>query len=185
MISHAIIIYDNSMSSIPSLSHQLKQHRQALGLSLSGLARRTGTSPATLSRYENGWTRFETYTLKKLAVALNCELRIELVAHARRTTKRVTAAQVTSQLRRLFWDHPLSPDDLDHHAVWVMERVLEYGSMKDVELMTNFLGRKNFLALVAKATRVSPKTRNFWQKLLTHEEHPCTKKFSRNTAWNC
>jgi len=76
----AIITHDNSMKRKLTISQQLRRRRKALGLSLSEVARRADTSPATLSRYENGWTRFETYTLRKLAAALESTLRVEFVS---------------------------------------------------------------------------------------------------------
>ena len=176
-------MYDNTVSMENGISESLKRRRLALGLSLTEVARRAGTSAATLSRYENGWTRFETYTLRKLALALNCELRISLVPLERRKPRARTAREAVKQLRRLFWDHPLTPRDLDAHPVWVVERVLDYGALADVELLRDRMGRKAFLAAAASARRVSPRTANFWRRMLEMEGIPCTKAYSRDTAW--
>ena len=157
----------------------------ALGLSLAEVARRAGTSAATLSRYENGWTRFEVYTLQKLALALNCNLETTLTPRQRRKTPARTPQKVVKQLGRLFWDHPLSTDDLKAYPVWIVERVLEYGNLSDVEALRDQMGRQAFLTTVASAQRMSPKTANFWRNMLKIEGIPCTKKYSRNTAWNC
>ncbi len=153
-------------------------------MSLSEVARRAGTSPATLSRYENGWTRFETYTLRKLALALDCELAIELRPKTRPERRPRSRKEICKKLGRLFWDHPLTPDDLATHATWVTERVLEYGTLEDVRMLHDAMGREAFLAAAAKAHRVSPRTRSFWTRILEMEGIPCTKKYSRNTAWN-
>ena len=171
------------MKTVATLSEQLKRRRQVMGLSLSALGRRVGTSAATLSRYEHGWTRFETYTLQKLAAALECELRIEFVDRPKRTPQRTTPASAIRPLRRLFWDHPLVVQDFERHLVWVMERVLEYGALADVRLMMNVLGRQPFFETAARVNRVSAKTTAFWRPILQREGVPCTKKFSRNTAW--
>lgn len=153
-------------------------------MSLSEVARRAGTSPATLSRYENGWTRFEVHTLRKLALALDCELAIEFRPRERPAQKTPTAKEACKRLRRLFWDHSLAPGDLKTHATWVVERVLDYGDLSDIYMLHDMMGRPGFLAAVARARRVSPHTRNFWVQILTMEGIPCTKKFSRSTAWN-
>ncbi len=179
------IIYDNGMSERLTVSDQLKRRRQAAGLSLSEVARRVGTSAATVSRYEHGWTRFETYTLQKLATALGCELHIELVAGSQAVAPRVSAAKAVERLRRLFWDHSLTAADLDRHPVWVTERVLDVGTLEDVRLLVAVFGKDRFLATAARATRVSPRTGALWRTLLEQEGYPCTKKSSRNTAWNC
>jgi len=62
------------MSGESTVSAQLRRRRQERGVSLGRLARRANTSVATLSRCENGWTRFELQTLEKLAAALDCRL---------------------------------------------------------------------------------------------------------------
>jgi transcriptional regulator with XRE-family HTH domain len=179
-----MIIYDNNMNGLLSISDQLKRRRLEAGLSLSVLAGRVGTSAATLSRYEHGWTRFETHTLRKLATALGCELRIELVSRPTIFPSGVSKAQAVKQLTRLFWDHHLVPSDFGHHPVWITERVLEYGTMQDVNTLRAILGNERFLTTVARATRVSPRTATFWQHLLKQEGIPCMKKSYRNTAWH-
>jgi transcriptional regulator with XRE-family HTH domain len=178
-----MITYDNGMNELLSISDQLKHRRQKAGLSLSVLANRVGTSAATLSRYEHGWTRFETNTLRKLATALGCELHIELVSRPTHVPNGVTRAAAVKQLARLFWDHHLVPLDFDRHPVWVTERVLEYGTLQDVRTLRAVLGKERFLTTVARATRVSPRTAAFWQALLKQEGIPCTKKSYPNTVW--
>lgn len=156
-----------------------------MGLSLSDLARRADTSGATLSRYENGWTRFETATLRKLAAALNCDLRIDLVPTPRgKGARRGGRQQAVKQIRRLFWDRPLTSRDFGRYPVWVTERVLDYGNLDDVRVLRETLGRERFMKTVAQASRVSPKTRALWELVLQKEGIPCTRRFSRPAVWN-
>jgi transcriptional regulator with XRE-family HTH domain len=157
--------------------------REALGLSLSQVARRAGTSVATLSRYEHGWTRFEVQTLQKLADALGCELDIALRPRTCRTPKPVSPAAVVARIKRLFWDHTLGQADLRDRPIWVVERVLEYGDLDDINALVAVMGHAPFVKAVAQADRVSPLTRNFWRQVLDMEGVPCTKRYSRNTAW--
>lgn len=171
------------MSLKPGISGQLRRRRAELGLSLADVARRAGTSAATLSRYENGWTRFETYTLRKLAMALECDLAIEFRPTAREKQKAPDSRAVCIQLQRLFWDHVLEPKDFDAHLVWVVERVLDYGALEDIHALRAVVGKRVFLRAVAGADRVSPRTRAFWRQILKLEGIPCTKKSFRNTAW--
>ena len=173
-----------AVKALKTMSEQLRRRRLDLGLSLSEAARRAGTSAATLSRYEHGWTRFETYTLRKLAVALGCDLRIKLLPKASRTSASHDPAEVQGRLRRIFWDHAFTMADIETHPVWVMERVLEYGNLDDVHALRHVMGRKAFLQTVSKTHRMSPRTRTFWSQILELEGISCTKKYSRNTAWN-
>jgi transcriptional regulator with XRE-family HTH domain len=168
------------------ISERLRMRRAQLGLSLTDVARRAGTSPATLSRYEHGWNRFEVYTLRKLAAALDCDLRVDLCPR-KRTAEPVPVdlSSVVNRLARLFWEHPLKTEDLDRHTAWVLERVLDYGDLSDIHALQSVMGRTRFLEAVARADRVSPRTRNFWSRMLEMEGIACTRAFSRDTAWNC
>jgi transcriptional regulator with XRE-family HTH domain len=180
----AIIMHDNSVKASETVSQQLRRRRLELGLSLTEAARRAGTSPATLSRYEHGWSRFETYTLRKLAAALDCDLTIQFRPRTRRGSAGVDRAAAEARLKRIFWDHPFTLADLDTHAVWVVERVLEYGNLDDVHMLRELMGKESFLRAVSAANRVSPRTRNFWTRILDMEGISCAKKYSRGTAWN-
>jgi len=175
-----MIIYMKSHT----ISEKLKKRRAEAGLSLSQLARRANTSVATLSRYENGWQRFELYTLRKLATALGCRLQVELEPIEPPPAKRRKASGFR-ELQRLFWDRRLRSRDLDQYPLWVLERVLEYGSLEDVRSVSARMGQKRFLENVAQVRFKSARTENFWRLILQREGISCTKKFSRKEARPC
>ena len=176
-----IITYDNRMNRPTDISRQLGARRKELGLSLAQVARRVNTSPATLSRYENGWTRFEVYTLRKLATALDCELVVRLDPKMRRRS-RPQRSDVVEKLRRLFWDQDLTVRHLEENPIWVVERVLEYGNLEDVHHLVRYMGRDTFLRHVSGARFSSNRSRVFWQQILTREGMTCTRKYSREEA---
>lgn len=167
-----------------ALSKQLRRRRSELGLSLSEVARRVGTSAASLCRYEKGWDRFGLNTLRKLALALDCEVSVSLTPRSRPSAK-PRPAQTVRQLRRLFWDRRLQEKDLTAHPIWVVERVLEYGQLDDVHLLMQALGHERFMKCVSEARFGCPRTARLWQAVLAQEGRSCTRKFSRNTGWNC
>lgn len=170
------------MKTDQTLSEIIRKRRNDLGLSLSAVARRAGTSAATLSRYEHGWSRFEVHTLQKMATALECSLQIHFVPLPKPQNKRPNAAKLTAQLGRLFWDRPLLESDLTHHKDWVFERVLEYGDLEDVHMLRNFTGHAKFIETVASLRRLSPRTAAFWQQILKQEGYKCTNEYSRSTV---
>ena len=174
-------MYDNNMSSPWDVSRLIGERRKQLGLSLAQVARRADTSPATLSRYENGWTRFEVYTLRKLATALDCELVVRLEPKKRRGT-RPQRSDVVEKLQRLFWDQDLTVRHLKENPVWVVERVLEYGNLEDVHHLVGHMGRDAFLRHVSGARFSSDRTRVFWQQILSREGMTCTRRYSREEA---
>ena len=169
------------MKSPADISSQIGARRRELGLSLTQLARRADTSPATLSRYENGWSRFEVSTLRKLATALGCDLVVKLEPRERRADQ-PQKSEVVQKLKRLFWDQDLSVRHLDENPLWVVERVLEYGNLEDVSVLVGLLGRDAFLRHVCAARFSSDRTRVFWQKILSREGMTCTKRYSREAA---
>ncbi len=163
------------------ISSQLAARRRELGWSLAQLARRADTSPATLSRYEGGWARFEVYTLRKLATALGCRLVVRLEPKGEKS-RRVTVSEVVERLGRLFWDQELTTRHLKEHPLWVVGRVLEYGNLEDVRTLIRLMGKETFLARVCEARFESEKTRAFWQNILEREGMACTNGSFRREA---
>lgn len=163
------------------LSRQIREMRRRRGLSLQYAARRIDTSAATLSRYENGWKHFEIYTLNKIATALGYRMQVSFkpVSRADRSTG-LTA--VINQLKRLFWDAPLKTGHFKKYPAWVAERVLEYGTLRDVQVLFQFLGREKFLEIISKIRFKSARTKIFWRHILEKENQPCMPKYSRPEA---
>ncbi len=174
-------MYDNSMIST-DISGLLREQRMKKGFSLSRLARLTNTSPATLSRYENGWQRFEIYTLRKIASALGCRLKVELEPLREEVVS--NDETVVDSLRRLFWDKPFELSDIELYPKWVVGRVLESGSVEDIHMLVNHMGRERFLDAVSQVKFSSRRTENFWREMLKKENVKCMKKCSRATAGN-
>lgn len=177
---YIIIIYNNNMQG--DISALIRKRRRDCGISLADLARRVGTSAATLSKYERGWRRFELYTLEKIATALGCRVKVSFEPlHRRFGTKNTSSA--IAQLKRLFWDQKLGKRDFTKHPVWVAERVLEYGSLQDVHLLISFMGKKRFYRCASQCRFHSRKTANFWKSILSQENIPCTKKSYPRRQW--
>lgn len=169
---------------IHDISRKLKDRRLRSGLSLSQLAQRANTSIATLSRYENGWGRFELHTLRKLATALGCRLTVDL-RPIPLLEPPPNHGSGFRRLKRLFWDRKLRQKDLETYPLWVLERVLEYGSLEDLRFLISKWGRRKFLERVAQARFQSAKTEAFWNLLLQREGISCTRKFCRKAARPC
>jgi transcriptional regulator with XRE-family HTH domain len=167
-----------------SISADLRRLRQARGMSLSRLARLAGTSAATVSRYESGWSRFELATLRRLATALGYRLEIgwkTLDAEAPVDS----AADLVQRLARLFWDHPLETEDLERYTQWVVARVIQYGKVADIRALSMFLGRERFLTIVSELRMPTAKMQGFWLPLIRREGMSCTKKLFRPQAASC
>lgn len=161
--------------SVDSISTKLKKLRRSSGLSLSELAARVGTSPATLSRYEGGWDRFELYTLEKIATSLGYRLNVDFKpVEAVNSPK--SAAGCIKKIQRLFWDYKLKGSDLKKFPQWIVERVIEYGNLDDVHSLINVMGKRMFLRQVSGCRFQSQKTFSLWKSILEREGIKCTKK---------
>lgn len=158
-----------------NISQQIREMRRNTGLSLQRAARRIDTSPATLSRYENGWKRFEVYTLNKIAAALGYRMKITF-ERIPRAGKPAGLSATIRQLERLFWDRPLKAEHFRQYPAWVTERVLDYGTLRDVQVLIQFLGREKFFEIVLEIHFKSTRTRTFWQHILGKENQPCIQK---------
>jgi hypothetical protein len=65
------------------------------------------------------------------------------------------------KLNRLFWDRGLRKRDLEEYPLWVLERVLEHGSLEDVRIIAARMGHKWFLDNVAQVRFQTAKAENF------------------------
>jgi transcriptional regulator with XRE-family HTH domain len=175
------IIYDKAMIAGSTISSTLRTLRLSRGLTIEQLGRRAGTSAATVSRYENGWTRFELQTLKRLASALGTRLEMQW----RPLRDRPALSRRGGGLRmlsRLFWERPLSREDLKQYPEWVAGRVLQYGTVDDVRALVRALGRRRFLEIVSGLRLPTHRLRVFWDSVLDLEGVVCTRKRSRPPA---
>jgi hypothetical protein len=109
---------------------------------------------------------------------------MEFLPRAVRSRAPFDRSKAQARLKRLFWDRSLREEDLQKYPVWVVERILDYGNLDDVRAISGLMGKEAFLQAVRTARRVSSRTRNFWRQILETEGLPCTRKYSRNTAWN-
>jgi transcriptional regulator with XRE-family HTH domain len=171
---------------LDQIGAEIRRLRSLRGWSMSELARRAGTSAPTVHRYESGWRRFEVATLGKLAAALgrSLDVRFDEPTGAGRSPGERRGA-VPRRLRRLFWDRRLRAQDIARYPAWVIRRVLEFGTLDDVNALVRYYGRDAFLEVVAGVRFESPRARRFWRSILELEGRECTTRFSRTEADAC
>jgi transcriptional regulator with XRE-family HTH domain len=165
------------------ISSRLRELRLKRGLTLAQVAARAGTSSATLSKYENGWERFELYTLSKIATALGCRLKIDF-EFGGQTRSPGSVSSCKKKIQRLFWDHKLKDGDFKRYPQWIVERVVEYGSLEDIHSVIRVMGKRFFLRQVSSCRFRSPKALNFWRSVLEREGVKCTKRSFQREARN-
>lgn len=148
---------------------QIRARRIERGWTLAELAQRAGTSAPTLHRYESGWERFELATLRRLAAALGVQLSVSLSPLRREPPESAPSkTELARRLRKLFWDRPLQPRDIDEYPQWVLRRVLMFGDRAQVEASRRFYGDEA-VRKAAAHREVDERTRNYWSLVLGPE----------------
>jgi hypothetical protein len=69
----------------------------------------------------------------------------------------------------LFWD--INPKKIDpkKHAQYVIERILDFGTDKEVKWMWDYYDKKLIKKIVAKSRCLRPRTKNAWMIFLKNK----------------
>jgi hypothetical protein len=97
--------------------------------------------------------------------------------------------RLPDSLHPLFWDCRPETIDLDAHAPFVLERVLEYGSLAAVRALLATYGADRIRAFLRERGRrtLSRKTLAFWTMVLGLEDEACFQRSSLDRSrvfWN-
>ena len=89
-------------------------------------------------------------------------------------------AELVEERQRLFHDVPLDAVDPAAHASFVIERVLECGTMRAVAALVRLYGEARIRAFLHEGgwLRISPRTRALWSAYLAMDEAECTPRSS-------
>ena len=66
----------------------------------------------------------------------------------------------------LFWDTNPKKIDIDKHAQYVIERILDFGNDKEVKWVRNFYATSLIKKVVENPRRLRPRTKKLWTLLL-------------------
>lgn len=72
-------------------------------------------------------------------------------------------ASVPERLRSLFWDTDIRNVHLKRHARYIIERMLEFGSLDAVNWLQRVYTVKNILDVLDSSRALSEKSRLFWR----------------------
>lgn len=94
---------------------------------------------------------------------------------------------IDSMSSHLFWDVDIRTLDLDKHKTYIVQRVLEYGLMKDWELLKSTLGLHEIVDTCKRLRSLDPKALAFISLISKTpiEEFRCyTTRQLNTTLWN-
>lgn len=72
----------------------------------------------------------------------------------------------TLKKRSLFWDADVKDIDVRKNAVYIVERVLDFGSDEDVRWLWRFYKPAFIKKVVVRSRSLHSKTKNLWRILL-------------------
>lgn len=94
---------------------------------------------------------------------------------------------INSMSSHLFWDVDVRTLDLDKHKTYIVQRVLEYGLMKDWELLKSTIGLHEIVDTCKRLRSLDPKALAFISLISKTpiEEFRCyTTRQLNPTLWN-
>ena len=81
-------------------------------------------------------------------------------------------------LKKYFWNVDFTELNLEKDSFFVINRILEYGDIKDLCWLFKKVERKQIEEVIIKSRELSPKTANFWGLFLNLNKNKilCLKK---------
>lgn len=150
---------------IAPIGAQIRDLRTARGLTLQGLADGAGTSAPAMHRYEGHWEGYTIRTLRRIAEALDADLEVRLTPRTRLPATppagdRSSEREFLDRIRSLFWDVELRESHLTENVTWLLNRILNEGSLPQVRDALAHYGPASF-STVLDRRGLSPRARSF------------------------
>ncbi|MCQ2322741.1 MAG: hypothetical protein MJZ47_03890 [Bacteroidales bacterium] len=89
--------------------------------------------------------------------------------------------------KHLFWDTKIEDIDMQKHAPYVVQRVLEYGLIDDWKLLRSYYGLKKITEISMKLRELEPRALSFIAAIskTPKEDYRCyTTRQSNQQHWN-
>lgn len=89
--------------------------------------------------------------------------------------------------KHLFWDTKIEDIDMEKHAPYVVQRVLEYGLMEDWKLLRSYYGLKKIAETAMNLRELEPRALSFIAAIskTKMEDYRCyTTRLSSQQHWN-
>lgn len=85
---------------------------------------------------------------------------------------------VPENLKRYFWDTDIKKLSLTRHAIYIIERILEWGDLEAVKWLRRTYSEKMIVEVLNHSRRISDKSANFWKVIFSHHNALpiCTQK---------
>jgi len=71
--------------------------------------------------------------------------------------------KLPESFRKYFWDCNFNELSLDEYPKFILERVLNYGTLQDIQWIKWQVGEKYFQQIATQSRRLDNKTLNYWR----------------------
>ena len=71
------------------------------------------------------------------------------------------------EFRKYFWDVDYDDLSLEKYPKFIAERIMNYGDLDAVKWLQSVLEREFIRSVVLKSRNLNPKTRNYWELMLS------------------
>ncbi len=78
--------------------------------------------------------------------------------------------KIPKLLNTFFWDVDTSKLDMQKHKEYIIERILEFGDVPEINWMFSTYKKQDIVEVLKKSKRISEKSGNFFYKILNLEE---------------
>ena len=75
--------------------------------------------------------------------------------------------KLPQELQRYFWDVVFEELTIEKHRRFIAERILNYSDLNGIKWLLSWTDRNFIRTLVETSRNMNPKTRNYWQIMLT------------------
>jgi len=77
---------------------------------------------------------------------------------------------IPEKFRKYFWDCDFNSLSMKKHAKFIIERVLNFGTLEDIQWIRKNVSSSYFREISTKSRRLDKRTRNYWNTMYQHED---------------
>jgi hypothetical protein len=74
-----------------------------------------------------------------------------------------------SSFRKYFWDCDFSDLSLEKYPKFIIERILDYGTLKDIKWLKERISEAYFRKIATESRRLGKRTLNYWKTMYSNE----------------
>jgi hypothetical protein len=78
--------------------------------------------------------------------------------------------KIPEKFRKYFWDCDFSSLSMKKHSKFIIERILNFGTLNDIQWLRKNVSSSRFREISTKSRRLDKRTRNYWNIIHHHAD---------------